>query len=99
MSLPGPPPNPRRGRQRFLVAYLQVSLALVALAAALTVVLPDDVDHWSGWTMVALLVAVPAVRLCWLLVRWVRLGDQRFAAAAAGLLAIMATGAVLAALT
>jgi hypothetical protein len=99
MSLPGPPPNPRRGRQRFLVAYLRVSLVLVALAAAVTVVLPDDVDRWSGWSMAALLIAVPVVRLGWLLVRWLRLGDQRYAAAATGLLVIMATGAVLAALS
>lgn len=97
MSLPGPPPNPRLGRQRFLVAYLQVSLVLVGLAAAATVLLPDDVDRWPGWAMVVLVVAVPVVRLGWLTVRWARLGDWRFALACGGLLGVMAVGALLAA--
>jgi hypothetical protein len=97
VSLPGPPPNPRLGRQRFLVGYLQAALVAVTACAAATVVLPDTADRWSGGAMVALLVLVPAARLVWLLVRWTRLGDRRFASAAAGLLAIMAAGAVLAA--
>src|SRR5690606_6507314 len=96
-SLPGPPPNRRRGRQRFLVAYLRVSLVLVAAAAAATVVLPDDVDQWSGWAMVGLLIGVPTVRLGWLAVRWLRLGDWRFAVAVGGLLLVMGAGALLAA--
>lgn len=97
MSLPGPPPNPRLGRQRFLVGYLRVSLVLVGLAAAATVLVPDDLDRWSGWAVVGLLVAVPVVRLGWLAVRWARLGDWRFAVAGMGLLAVMAAGALLAA--
>jgi hypothetical protein len=79
------------------VGYLRASLVLVGVAAAATVVLPDDVDEWSGWAMVGLLVGVPVVRLGWLTVRWARLGDWRFAAACGALLAVMGVGAVLAA--
>lgn len=98
-GLPGPPPNPRRGRQRFLVIFLRAALAAVALAAAATLVLPDDVDHAVSWATVTLLVAAPVIRVGWLAVRWVRLGDGRYAAVAVGLLGVMGAGAGVAALT
>jgi hypothetical protein len=44
--------------------------------------------------MVVVLVVAPIIRIGWLLVRWVRRGDWRFAGAAAALLAVM--GAALA---
>lgn len=90
------PPNPRRGRQRFLIRFLQAALGAVALAAAATVVLGGGLAHDAGNLMVALLIAVPAVRVVWLVVRWLRLGDWRFASVALALLGVMTAGALLA---
>lgn len=90
----GPGRHPLVGRQRQLVAFLRGALVLALLLALGGVVLPGDAGRYSGVALVAILVAVPVVRVAWLLVRWVRRGDPRFAAAAAALLAVVAVGAV-----
>lgn len=96
-DLPGEqPPNPRAGRQRFLVGFLQAGLGTVAIAAVATLLLHGRAAHDVGNLMVALLIVVPAVRVVWLLVRWLRLGDRRYASVAAGLLAVMVAGALIA---
>src|SRR5690606_23786245 len=92
---PGPPPNPRRGRQRHLIRFLRTGLALVAVAALAAVVLPGTAGRVAGWLVVAFLVGVPVVRVGWLDVRWLRLGDRRYAAVATAVLAVVAVGAVL----
>lgn len=92
----GPPPNWRVGRQRHLVAFLQVMLGVLGAAAGAAVLLPDGAGHRAAVVMVALLIAVPTVRVAWLLVRWARIRDWRFVAAAAGLLGILGVAAALA---
>jgi hypothetical protein len=95
MSVPiGPPPDPRAGRQRALVAMLRVSVALVAILAVGALLLPEEQARPVGTAMVVTLVAVPVVRVGWLVIRWLRRGDLRFALCGVGLLVLMA-GALL----
>jgi hypothetical protein len=89
------PPDPRLGRQRALATYLRVALGVAMVFGLLAALLPDTWDERpAGVAMVVVLVVAPIIRIGWLLVRWVRRGDWRFAGAAAALLAVM--GAALA---
>lgn len=94
----GSPPNWRQGRQRFLVGFLQISFLAVVAAAAAALVLPEPAAHWAAITMTSLLIAVPVIRIAWLLIRWVRLGDWRFALTSAALLGVVGVGALIATL-
>lgn len=85
----GPPPNWRIGRQRHLVAFLRIALLVALLDAVLTLVLPEDLRPSAGVLMVVLLVATPLVRVGWLVQRWARLGDWRFAAVGTALLGVV----------
>jgi hypothetical protein len=92
-ELHGPARHPLIGRQRHLVTALRVG-ALVAFAAALVGLLaPARVGDPAGRAFLVLLVALPLGRLVWLLVRWVRRRDLRFASVAALLLAVVAFAA------
>lgn len=98
MSTPeGAPIDPRLDRYRPLTAGLQRALVGAALLAALAVVLPDPVGAWSGWALVALLVAAPLVRVAWFVRRWFQRGDPRFALVGLGVLLVVVAGVVLAA--
>lgn len=88
----GPPPNPHADRQRFLVAYLRVALVAAFLIGVLELVLPEDLRDEAAVVMVGVFVAAPLGRIVWLMVRWARRGDWRFAAVGAVLLAVVATG-------
>jgi hypothetical protein len=96
--LSGPPPNAREGRQRALVLFLRATLVLVVASSAAALALPGGAGETASTAMIALLIAIPLVRVAWLVVRWLRLGDLRFAATAAGLLVIVGTGALVASL-
>ena len=48
---------------------------------------------------VAVVVAVPLLRVAWLAVRWYGRGDRRYAAVAASLLVVVGTGSVIALVT
>ncbi|HYF46355.1 MAG TPA: hypothetical protein VD926_09110, partial [Acidimicrobiales bacterium] len=67
---------------------------LVAIAS-LGGLLPGDIGEVSGVALVALLVAVPAIRVLWLAVRWTHKGDRRFAGLALLLVLLAAAGAAL----
>ena len=88
--------DPRFDRFRPLSNALGWALAVVAVLAAAAVVLPSPVGGWAAAALVATLVAVPLARVVWLVARWVRRGDLRYAAVGAGVLAVIVTGAVLA---
>jgi len=91
------PPDPRVGRQRALATYLRVALALAFVLGLAAVALPDDWgEEVAGVAMVVVLVAAPIGRVVWLLLRWLRRGDRRFALAAAALLAVMGVALALA---
>jgi hypothetical protein len=86
------PPNPRADRQRFLVAYLRVALAAAFVIGVLELILPEDLRDEAATVMVAVFVAAPIGRVLWLMVRWARRGDWRFALVGGALLAVVATG-------
>jgi hypothetical protein len=90
----GPAPNPLAGRQARLVVALRAATVVAVVLAAAALVLPDRAGTAAGVGMVAVLVGVPVLRVVWLLARWVRRRDVRFAVAAAALVAVVAVGAV-----
>jgi hypothetical protein len=63
-----------------------VVLCLVALLA------PGEVAGSAAAGMLALLVAIPLIRVVWLVIRWFRRGDLRFAAIGLFVLAVAASG-------
>jgi hypothetical protein len=85
----------KRGR-RAMPRLLQAAVAGVLLLAAAALGLPAPWSGRAASAMVALLVGAPAGRVAWLTVRWLRLGDRRFAAWGLGLLAVLAAGALVA---
>lgn len=100
MSAPGPDGpalDPRTGRQRRLVVFLQAASITVFVLAVASMAAPGDTGEGLGVAMVVVLVAAPAIRVAWLARRWFAKGDRRFAAAAALLLLVLATGAAVAA--
>jgi len=90
------PEDPRVGRQRVLATYLWVSLGVALSLAVLTAVAPDAWTDDIGPWMVAVLILAPVGRLVWLLIRWTKRGDRRYAIAILVLLAVMATALVVA---
>lgn len=91
---PGPGAHPLVGRQRHLVAFLRVAAVAATVLALAGVVLPGRAGTAAGLALVATLVGVPVARVAWLMVRWIRRGDPRYAAVAGALLAVAAGGAL-----
>lgn len=85
--------GPRFVRRQVLARALSVLLVVLAVLAALAVVLPAPAEEAVAVATLALLLAIPVVRVGWLGVRWWRLGDRRFALVAAGLLCVVALAA------
>jgi hypothetical protein len=75
-------------------------LTKVAFVAALAgVVLPDPVGTMASGVAVTVVIAAPLLRVAWLALRWYLRGDRRYAAVAAALLLVVASGSVIAAVT
>lgn len=89
------PPDPRADRQRHLVGFLRGALVGIALLGAVDLILPGIWRERGAQLMVACLIAVPIIRILWLVARWTRKGDRRFALAGVALLAVMASGYLL----
>lgn len=88
------PVDPRVDRFRPLSNALGRALAAVGVLAVLAVLAPSPVGRWAGIALVATLVVVPMLRVVWLVVRWFRRGDHRYAWVGVGVLAVITTGAV-----
>jgi hypothetical protein len=90
------PPDPRIARQRAMATYLRVGLITAFLLGVGALLAPPGLRGPLGRTMVVVLILLPIGRVVWLMVRWLRRGDRRFAAAAATLLLVMVGGLVVA---
>lgn len=78
------------------------ALTWVTRIVLLLCILAGAIAGESGDTLalvaVVTVIATPLLRVAWLVFRWIQERDARFAAAGIGLLVVVATGAVLAAL-
>ncbi len=94
--IPGGKVSTIRGRRQApaLTWITRLVLGLGVISAAL----PDDEGRAVATVAVGVVVAVPLLRVAWLVFRWVQERDWRFALTGTGLLAVVALGAVLAAL-
>lgn len=90
------PPDPRIARQRATALYLRAAIVVSFSLGVATLVLPGDAGRAVGVAMTVVLIVAPLVRVAWLLVRWLRRGDRRFAAAAFTLLLVTGSGLLLA---
>lgn len=86
--------TPVRGMQH----ALRVAAVVAFVGAAAGALLPGRPGRVAAVAVVAFIIAVPLLRVLSLGVHWLRLGDRRFAGVAFGLLLIVATGSLIAAL-
>ncbi|HYT38671.1 MAG TPA: hypothetical protein VEN99_04130 [Acidimicrobiia bacterium] len=92
-----------RGTERIryerMIRALRLFTGLAFVAALAGLLLPDPVGQAASAVAVAVVVAVPLLRVAWLAVRWYGRGDRRYAAVAASLLVVVGTGSVIALVT
>lgn len=86
--------EPMRGEAIALRVSVIVALALAVVGA----VAPGAPGRFSAGACVVVIVAVPLIRVVVQAVHWARIRDLRFAFVAAGLLAVVAAGAIIASL-
>jgi len=77
---------------------MQIAAVVAFALASVGALLPGSVGRAAAVAVVAFIVAAPLLRVLSLAVHWLRVGDRRFAGVAFGLLFIVATGSVIAAL-
>lgn len=94
----GTPPDPRRGRFRPLSVAMLRLLVVIAACASLAVLAPDPWGSAAGWATISALIAAPLLRVVWLVQRWLRRGDRRYAVIGGAVLAVVALGTALATL-
>ncbi|HAS13326.1 MAG TPA: hypothetical protein DCS55_22870 [Acidimicrobiaceae bacterium] len=94
--IPGGRVSTIRGRWQ-APALTWVTRGVLALGL-LTVVLPEDAAIAVATAAVAVVIAVPLVRVLWLVHRWRQEHDRRFVGVGLALLGVIAAGAALAAL-
>ena len=85
-------PDPFANRQVRLVRALQVATVVAAILSAVGLFAEP-----AAVAAVAVLIAAPMLRVTWLAQRWRRRGDPRFALTAVGLLLLVGSAPVLAA--
>ncbi len=91
------PIDPRSGRFDPLVKGARLGVAVALVLAVLGIVLPSPVGTALCGAAIAVVLVAPLARVSWLGVRWFRRGDPRFGFVAVGVLCVVATGVVLAA--
>lgn len=85
-----------RGRWQMPALTWVTRVALVAGVAS--VLLPGAAGPAVATVVVAAIVAVPPLRVAWLVYRWVQERDRRFALTGIALLAVVGVGALVSAL-
>jgi hypothetical protein len=88
-----------RIRYERMIKVLRLFTLLAFVAAVAGLVLPDPAGEAASGVAVAVVVGAPLIRVAWLAVRWHRRGDRRYAAVAAALLLVVATGSAVALVT
>lgn len=73
------PDDPRLERYRPLSRLVSSGIFAVGLLAVLALAAPAAVAEPLGAAMVVFLAAIPLLRVAWLVGRWFRRGDPRFA--------------------
>ena len=86
-------------RYERMIAALRFCTWLAFVVALAGLLVPDPVGQAASAMAVAIVVAVPLLRVAWLAVRWYLRGDRRYAAVAASLLLVVASGSVIALVT
>lgn len=94
--IPGGVVSTIRGRWQ-VPALTWVTRVVLTLAVASALV-PGTAGQALAAAAVGAVVAVPLLRVAWLVLRWSQERDGRFVAAGAGLLGVVGAGALLAAL-
>ncbi|MGI9577099.1 MAG: hypothetical protein ACR2OH_02745 [Microthrixaceae bacterium] len=90
------PTDPRHRRYRPLSNLLGAGMGAVGLLAFLTLLLGEGAGGDVGAAMVVVLATIPLLRVCWLVGRWFKRGDPRFAAVGLLVVAIPVCGFLLA---
>lgn len=104
MTEPTPPRAPIPGGQvstirgRWQAPALTWTTRVVLVAGLLTLVLPGVAAMAVATAVVAVVIATPLLRVAWLVWRWHQEHDQRFVTIGLVLLAVIGSGAALAAL-
>ena len=91
----GPPPDPREERFRPMGEFLTAEVVAVLVLCLAALLGGERLGGAGAAGMLALLVAIPLVRVAWLVVRWFRRGDRRFAFVGVFVLCVAATGWIL----
>ena len=90
----------QKPRYHRMILGLRWATRLAFAAAVAGMVLPGRAGREAGALAVTVVISVPLLRVLWLAIRWWRPGrDRRYSLVAASLLAVIATGAVIALLT
>ena len=81
------------------VFLLRAGVVVAFVLAVPAALIRGDTGHQLGVVTVTIVVALPLLRVAWLVTAWVRERDLRFAAYATCLLGVVAAGAVIALLS
>ncbi len=74
-----------------LSKILMVALVVTFACALGGAFLPGTASVWSGTACVVILIAVPVLRVTWLVVDWTKSRDVKFALLGCALLVVLAT--------
>jgi hypothetical protein len=88
--------DPREERFRPLGRFLFIEVIVVAILGVLSLLLNDALATAAAAATLIVLVASPLIRVIWLVIRWFRRGDPRFAMVGVFVLCVPAVGFVLA---
>jgi hypothetical protein len=78
------------------IPVLKIAIQLVLLLALASLLLPGTAGAWCADAAIGLLIAVPLVRVAWLIYRWRMEADRRFITIGTGLILVISCGALIA---
>ena len=79
-----------------LSKILMIALVVTFACALGGAFLPGTIGVWSGTACIIILIAVPVLRVTWLVVDWTRIRDVKFALLGCALLVVLAmSGAII----